>query len=187
LARSAVSATSTLARRLWAGGPGLLSGDTEDPRGGAARAQGFPAAVLRVAGIYGPGGGHLFRQLVRGEARISGGGSRHMNMVHRDDVASAIAAVLDPVEAGGIYNCADDTPVSQLGFLGWASGELGRPLPPHATGAEDAARKRGLTDKRVSNAKLRSLGWAPRFPSFREGYAEAVAAARPTGTGPTGT
>ena len=103
-----------------------------------------------------------------------------MNMVHRDDVASAIAAVLDRGEAGGIYNCVDDTPVTQLGFLGWASGELGRPLPPHATGEEVAARKRGLTDKRVSNAKLRALGWSPRFPAFREGYAEAVAAARPT-------
>ena len=164
------------------GETGRLLRATEDLLIAAARDHGFPAVVLRVAGIYGPGRGHLFQQLVRGEARISGGGTRHMNMVHRDDVASAIAAVLDRGEAGEIYNCADDTPVSQLGFLAWASGALGRPLPPHATGAEDAARKRGRTDKRVSNAKLRALGWAPRFPSFREGYAEAVAEARPTGT-----
>ena len=169
------------------GETGRLLRDTEDLLIAAARDRGFPAVVLRVAGIYGPGRGHLFQQLVRGEARIPGGGTRHMNMVHRDDVASAIAAVLDRGEAGGIYNCVDDTPVSQLGFLGWASGELGRPLPPHATGAEDAARKRGLTDKRVSNAKLRALGWAPRYPGFREGYAEAVAAVRRAGTGPTGT
>ena len=162
------------------GETGRLLRDTEDLLVAAARDHGFPAVVLRVAGIYGPGRGHLFQQLVRGEARISEGGTRHMNMVHRDDVASAIAAVLDHGEAGGIYNCVDDTPVTQLGFLGWASGELGRPLPPHATGEEVAARKRGLTDKRVSNAKLRALGWSPRFPAFREGYAEAVAAARPT-------
>ena len=164
------------------GETGRLLRATEDLLVAAARDHGFPAVVLRVAGIYGPGRGHLFQQLVRGEARISGGGTRHMNMVHRDDVASAIASVLDRGQAGEIYNCADGTPVSQLGFLDWASGELGRPLPPHATGAEDTTRKRGLTDKRVSNAKLRALGWEPRFPSFREGYAEAAAAARSTGT-----
>jgi len=32
-------------------------------------------------------------------------------------------------------------------------------------------RKRGLTNKRVSNAKLRGTGWAPRYSSFQEGLA----------------
>jgi hypothetical protein len=39
-------------------------------------------------------------------------------------------------------------------------------LPP--SGPIDPNRKRGWTSKRVSNAKLRALGWVPQFPSFFE-------------------
>ena len=39
-----------------------------------------------------------------------------------------------------------------------------RPLP--AAGPVDFQRKRAWTNKQVSNAKLRELGWTPRFPSF---------------------
>ncbi len=63
----------------------------------------------------------------------------------------------------------DDTPVTYLDFYTWGSDFLHRPLPPH--GPVNLQRKRGLTNKRVSNAKLRALGWRPRYPSFREGWA----------------
>jgi nucleoside-diphosphate-sugar epimerase len=144
----------------------------------AARVGTVPGIVLRVAGIYGPGRGHLFQQFLRGEARIQGDGSRWLNMVHRDDVAGAIHAALERGQPGNIYNAADNEPVSQLGFLSWIAAQLDRPLPPAATEAEDIARKRGLTHKRVSNRKLREeLGWKPRFPTFREGYAAEIAKA----------
>ena len=50
-----------------------------------------------------------------------------------------------------------------------------KPLPP--TGLIDPNRKRGWTSKRVSNAKLRALGWQPRqgalFDEIENGvYAE---------------
>jgi hypothetical protein len=35
-------------------------------------------------------------------------------------------------------------------------------------------RKRGDSNKRVSNAKLRALGWTPRYPSFAEGMEKSV-------------
>ena len=160
------------------GETGRLLRDTEELLLAAARERAFPAVILRVAGIYGPGRGHLFHQLLAGEARIAGDGSRLLNMVHRDDVSAAIVAALERGQSGEIYNCADDEPVSQHDFLAWLAAQLGRPLPPPATEAEHAARKRGLTHKRVSNRKLRALGWTPRYPSFREGYSSAVAAAR---------
>lgn len=161
-----------------AGETGRLLRDTEELLLAAVRESRFPAVILRVAGIYGPGRGHLFHQLLAGEARIAGDGSRLMNMVHRDDVATAIVTALERGQPGEIYNCADDQPVSQLDFLAWNAAQLGRPLPPFATDAENAARKRGLTNKRVSNRKLRALGWGPHYPTYREGYAAALAAAQ---------
>src|SRR5262245_38675146 len=58
------------------------------------RQRNIPAVILRVAGIYGPGRGHLFQQFLRGEASITGEGSRYLNMIHRDDVVRAIIAAL---------------------------------------------------------------------------------------------
>mgnify|MGYP003335250383 FL=1 len=139
----------------------------------AARERGFPAVILRVAGIYGPERGHLFQQYLRDEARLSGDGSRWLNMIHRDDVVGAAIAALERGAPGRIYNVADDEPVSQLDFFGWLAGQLAKPLPPAADETTSAPRKRAVTNKRVSNRRLREeLGYALKFPTFREGYGE---------------
>jgi nucleoside-diphosphate-sugar epimerase len=92
-------------------------------------------------------------------------------MVHRDDVAAAIRIVSESRSAGRIYNVVDDEPVAQGDFVTWLAREYGLPLPPVATEEENAARKRGLTHKRVRNARLRSeTSWQPAYPTFREGY-----------------
>jgi len=135
----------------------------------AAAKRNFPAMVLRVAGIYGPGRGHWFKQFLRGEARIEGDGSRWLNMIHRDDVIGSIIAALERGSPGDIYNVADNEPVTQLQFFEWLASELNRPLPPAvAAGVE---RKRGVTNKRVSNGKLRGeLKYEFRFTDYRAGY-----------------
>ncbi len=75
--------------------------------------------------------------------------------------------------APGIWNACDNEPVRQVELYRWLCAPSGLPMPPSGPAA---AKKRGSTDKRVSNAKLRSAGWKPRYPSFREGYAEMVSA-----------
>lgn len=133
----------------------------------AAARGGFPAVILRVAGIYGPGRGHALKQFLRGEARLEDGGSRFLNMIHRDDVVGAILAALERGRPGEIYNAVDNEPVTQREFFGWLAEKLNRPLPPAAA---PAPRKRGLTSKRVSNAKLRGeLGYQFQYPDFRAG------------------
>lgn len=119
--------------------------------------------VARLAGIYGPGRSVLLRKFLSGEAVIEGDGSRWINQVHRDDIAAALVRL---VEAGarGVFNVSDDTPMTQRAVYEGLAGRLQRPLPP--SGPIYPNRKRGWTSKRVSNAKLRALGWAPRFPSF---------------------
>ena len=137
----------------------------------AARTKNFPAVILRVAGIYGAGRGHLFQQFLKNEARIAGQGERILNMIHRDDLALAIIAALKNGRPGEVYNAVDDEPVAQIHFFRWLAETLGKHLPPFATEAENAARKRGLTNKKVSNRRLRmELGCALKYPTFRQGY-----------------
>lgn len=119
--------------------------------------------VARLAGIYGRGRSVLLRKFLAGEAVIEGDGGRWINQVHRDDIAAALVRL---VEAGahGVFNVSDDTPMTQRAICEGLADRLDRPLPP--SGPPDPHRKRGWTSKRVSNAKLRALGWVPRFPSF---------------------
>jgi nucleoside-diphosphate-sugar epimerase len=137
----------------------------------AVRERRFPAVIVRVAGIYGPDRGHLFQQYLRNEARIAGRGERLINMIHRDDVVGGILAALANGRPGEVYNLCDDEPVAQIHFFRWLSETLGKNMPPFASEAENAARKRGLTQKKVSNRKARmELGWQLRYPTFRQGY-----------------
>jgi nucleoside-diphosphate-sugar epimerase len=145
--------------------------ETEQVLLAAGRERSFPAMVLRAAGIYGPERGYLLKQFLRGEARIEGAGARTLNMIHRDDLIRAIIAALERGRGGEIYNVTDDEPVSQVEFFQWLAAKLGQPLPP--TIPEDAAapRKRGLTNKRISNRKLKAeLRFGFTFPDFRAGY-----------------
>jgi nucleoside-diphosphate-sugar epimerase len=137
----------------------------------AAQHRGFPAVMLRVAGIYGPGRGHYLKQFLQNEARIEGDGERFLNMIHRDDVVGAILAALARGQPGAIYNACDDEPVSQADLFRWLARELARPMPPSVADDPDAPPRRGATSKRVSNQRLRGeLSWQPRFPTFRDGF-----------------
>ena len=150
--------------------------ETEQLLQRAARETNFPAIVLRVAGIYGPGRGHLFQQYLRDEARLAGDGSRLINMIHREDVVRAALAALERGRPGEFYNVADDEPVTQREFFNWLAEQLQKPLPPSASEEENARRKRGLTHKRVSNRRLREeLCCELTFPTFRQGYAAEIA------------
>ena len=125
------------------------------------------AIIVRSSGIYGPNRSVLFEKFRRGEAVIEGDGLRWINQIHRDDLVSALLHLIDAGEPGQVYNATDDTPVTHLDFYVWCGNFLGKPMPP--LGPVDVQRKRGLTSKRVSNAKLRARGWNPKYPSFREG------------------
>jgi nucleoside-diphosphate-sugar epimerase len=125
------------------------------------------ATVVRSTGIYGPNRGVLFEKLRRGEAVIEGDGLRWINQIHQRDLVAALAHLIGAGAPGEIYNATDDTPVTYLDYYAWCSEFLVQPMPPH--GPVNTQRKRGLTNKRVSNAKLRATGWTPLYPSFREG------------------
>src|SRR5690242_16532533 len=126
--------------------------------------------VLRVAGIYGPGRSFLLRSTMNGTAVAT---DRIVNQVHRDDVASAIfflggCQIINPPR---IFNVVDDMPAPRAEILAWLSQRLNLPRPTSPGPTEEEKRR---SNKRVSNAKLRALGWSPAYSSYREGFDQSV-------------
>ena len=126
-----------------------------------------------MAAIYGPGRSFLLQSFLAGNAAIDRANDRFINQAHRDDIVSALFLLVEKrADLGSqIYNVVDNQPILASEATRWLSGELRRPLPPGAVASE---RKRGATNKRVSNQKLRSLGWEPRFQNFHSGMRESV-------------
>lgn len=133
--------------------------------------------IARLAGIYGPGRSALLRKFLSGEARIEEDGERYLNQVHRDDIASALLHLTNAPNETGTINVTDNQPQSERACYEWLATRFQRPLPPSVQRA--VGRKRGASNKRVSNQKLRALGWEPRFPTFQDGMEKSVLLASP--------
>ena len=129
--------------------------------------------VARLAGIYGPGRSALLSKFLAGTAIIDPDNDRFVNQAHRDDIASALFLLLDQqLPAGEIYNVVDDQPMLQNECYRWLAQRLNRPPPP--IGKSKQQRKRGDSNKRVSNAKLRHSGWTPEYPTFVEAMEKSI-------------
>ena len=135
---------------------------------------GFAVAILRLAGIYGPGQNALV-QIARGNARRIVKPGQVFNRIHVDDIAQAIDAAFAH-GARGIFNVADDEPTPPGDPLAFAAQLLGRDPPPEVS-FEDAAPSMSPMAlsfwqdcRRVRNDKLkRQLGVTLLYPSYREG------------------
>ncbi|MEX1119920.1 MAG: NAD-dependent epimerase/dehydratase family protein [Terrimicrobiaceae bacterium] len=121
--------------------------------------------VLRLSGIYGPGRSVLLRKYRDGTATLDGDGTRWVNQVHRDDAARAILHA-GTKKLSGIFNVSDDTPAQQREVYSWIASPWNGPLPPATE--RPGIRKRGSTNKRVSNAKLKATGWQPSYPCYKD-------------------
>ena len=129
--------------------------------------------VARLAGIYGPGRSALLSKFLAGTAIIDRENDRFINHVHRNDIASALLLLLTKTrQAAGIYNVADDEPILQSECYRWLAGKLNRPMP--SIGNLSETRKRGNSNKRVSNAKLHGFGWKPQYPTFADAMEKSI-------------
>jgi nucleoside-diphosphate-sugar epimerase len=129
--------------------------------------------VARLSGIYGPGRSALLSKFLAGTAIIDPENDRYVNQVHRDDIASALFLLVSGEwQERQIYNVVDNQPMLQSDCYRWLAQRLNRPLPP--IGKSTGQRKRGDSNKRVSNAKLRGHGWAPQYHTFAEGMERSV-------------
>jgi len=129
--------------------------------------------VIRLGGIYGPGRSALLKKFLNGDAILDPENDRLVNQIHRDDAAAAIQFLVKrPESAGQIYNVVDDQPILLSECYRWLAAKLNRSIPPIGTSTSPG--KRGKSNKRVSNAKLRGIGWTPRYPSFADGMEKSV-------------
>jgi nucleoside-diphosphate-sugar epimerase len=128
--------------------------------------------VARLGGIHGPGRSFFLTRFLEGA--ISDQSDRLINHVHRDDIVSAILLL---AERRGdcrreIFNVVGDEPIKATDACAWLSSRL-KKAPPVAGGAPRPS-KRGQSNKRVSNRKLRAFGWTPRYPTFEFAMSENI-------------
>jgi len=135
---------------------------------------GAAVAVLRLAGIYGPGQNALV-QIKQGNARRVVKPGQVFNRIHVADIAQAIDAAFAR-KGGCLFNVADDEPSAPGDPLAFAAQLLGRDPPPEVPFEEAAPLLSPMAlsfwqeCRRVGNDRLkRELGVNLLYPTYREG------------------
>ncbi|TMD03189.1 MAG: NAD(P)-dependent oxidoreductase [Chloroflexi bacterium] len=151
------------------------------------RESGLDAIVIRPGHVYGPGGwfaNEIVRRLrAPGRLVVVGRGDNLWDVVHVDDVATAIVTAAEGAPAGGLYHVADDEPLTLFDFVATAARALGVG-PPRRVPVRLARLLNGrdptaatVRSARTSNRRIKAeLGWTPRYPSASVGVPAAIAA-----------
>jgi nucleoside-diphosphate-sugar epimerase len=139
-------------------------------------------AVLRHGTLYGPGTLDYQVELLRKrQFPLIGGGTGYGSWVHLEDAASAAVLAVEK-KARGVFNIVDDEPAPASEWLPYLAtlAEAKRPMrvPKWLARllAGDVVVTMMTEGRGFSNAKAkRELGWKPRYPSWRQGFADLFA------------
>ncbi|WP_455273215.1 SDR family oxidoreductase [Rhizobium herbae] len=138
------------------------------------QASNVPVAVLRLSGIYGPGR-NAFCNLAAGTARRLIKPNQVFNRIRVEDIAAA-AVFLSGRSIGGIFNVTDHEPAPPQDIVAEAARLMGVAPPPEmpfeTAELSPMARSFYGENKRVSNTRLRDLGFVFRFPDYRISLAD---------------
>jgi 2-alkyl-3-oxoalkanoate reductase len=159
--------------------------DAEEIAREAGSVDGFTVAILRGGYFYDSESGHT-RMLADGlrkrQMPIIGTGDALWAMIHTDDAASAFIAVAEQPQ-NGAWHVVDNELVAVRAFLGEFAARLGARPPRHVPVwlarwlAGEQAVAYFTRSTRTTNARLqRDFAWAPRYPTYREGLDQIVAA-----------
>ena len=125
------------------------------------------AQIVRSAGIYGPGRLIARVEQLRAGTPLAGLPDAWLNLIHVDDLATAVLAVAERAAVGSTWLAVDNQPLTRREFYQAITQRVGAPEPRFAEGDMPAA---GGLNKRCSNRRLREdLGWTPRYPTIHEG------------------
>src|SRR5262249_49845991 len=145
--------------------------------------------ALRYGIFYGAPNDGLIEPVRRRQFPLVGEGGGFMSWIHLDDAAAATVLALE-LEGPAIYNIVDDEPAPARGWLPVLAEALGAKPPRHVPVwlarlfAGEPGVVMGTQARGASNAKAkRELGWAPRYPSWREGFPAAYSALGSPGDG----
>ncbi len=129
---------------------------------------GLPLAILRLSGIYGPGR-NTFLNLANGTARRLVKKDQVFNRIRVEDIASATAFLAEPRTAG-IFNVTDDLPSPPQDVVTEAARLMGMEAPPEqpfeTADLTPMARSFYGENKRVSNTKIKTLGFNFQYPNY---------------------
>jgi nucleoside-diphosphate-sugar epimerase len=133
--------------------------------------------IVRFSGIYEGEGHSLLEKLRRGELGSRVESDYYTNRIHRDDCAGVLAHLILR-DASGLplaprYLASDCEPVLYSELIGWLARETGLPLNPDLSSVTPRT-----GSKRCCNRRLIESGYNFRYPSFREGFREALALSR---------
>src|SRR5262245_54739601 len=139
-------------------------------------------AALRYGGLYGPGATDDQVDMIRKRFYpLIDGGTGYSSMVHVDDAASATVLAVEQ-NAKGVFNIVDDEPAPANQWLPYLARVAGAKPPLRIPKwlarfvAGEAAVVMMTEGRGFSNAKAkRELGWKLRYPTWRQGFREAVA------------
>lgn len=138
-------------------------------------------AVLRYGGLYGPGATDDQVELIRKrQFPLVGRGTGYSSWLHLDDAASATVLAIEQ-NATGVFNVVDDEPAPASQWLPYLADCAGAKPPMRVPAwlarllAGDVAVIMMTEGRGFSNGKARrDLGWQPRYPSWRQGFKEAL-------------
>lgn len=153
----------------------------------AGREHGFAVAVLRCGWFYGPDCAHtkLFAEgLRRRRLPVIGKGDALWACLHADDAAEAFVRAAE-AQREGLWHVVDDEPVPAATFVRDFAARLGAPAPARVPvfaarlAAGSYAVEFFTSSTHTANTRIREdLGFRPRYPSYREGLDQIVAAWR---------
>ena len=148
-------------------------------------AEGIDGIALRYGNFYGPGTGLALDGDIVGQVRkrrlpLVGDGGGVWSFIHIDDAATA---AINAIERGapGVYNIVDDQPVAVATWLPALAKAIGAKPPRHVPvwvgrlAAGEVGVSMMTQIRGTSNAKAkRELAFAPRYPTYREGFAHGL-------------
>ncbi|MBO3758732.1 SDR family oxidoreductase [Ciceribacter sp. L1K22] len=139
-----------------------------------AAGQRIPLSVLRLSGIYGPGR-NGFVNLANGTARRLVKKDQVFNRIRVEDIATATAFLAQRLY-DGIINVTDDEPAPPQDVVAEAARLMGIEPPPEQDfeSAELSPMARSFygENKRVSNARLKAMGFKFTHPNYRQSLAD---------------
>jgi len=127
----------------------------------------FPATVVRLGGIYGPGRTRLVDQVRDGKATAETDQDPYTNRIHRHDAAGILKHLMDHPNPDRLYLGVDQEPALRSEVYQWIASQLQTSLSPPVPRTQPG---RPQTNKRCRNNRLLDSGYVFQYPTFREGY-----------------
>jgi nucleoside-diphosphate-sugar epimerase len=140
----------------------------------AAQRADVPLAILRLSGIYGPGR-NAFMNFEKGTARRLVKKDQVFNRIRVEDIGAALAFLAQRNQRG-VFNVTDDEPGPPQDVVSYAATLMGIEPPPEqpfeTADLTPMARSFYGENKRVSNARIRRLGFDFGFPDYKMSLAQ---------------